>query len=244
VKPTLAAAQLRGSLTQYLTTTYALADEDTRRALERFLGDPESGIFRGPYLRIRTPFHLADDRWRSALEWDPGFPPYRHQAEAWQRLSTLRGPAEPTLVTTGTGSGKTESFLVPVLDHCRREKTRGRSGVKAVLLYPMNALATDQAGRIGEYLARPELAQVTAGLYIGDRPDTDFRRVQTRREEMRVSPPDVLITNYKMLDLLLQRAEDRPLWEGADRVPHLRRRAGHGCGDAAPPPGGLGGREP
>ncbi|WP_405767385.1 DEAD/DEAH box helicase [Streptomyces sp. NBC_01538] len=217
MKPTLAAAQLRGSLTQYLTTTYALADDDTRRALERFLGDPESGIFRGPYLRIRTPFHKADDGWERHLEWRPGFTPWRHQAKAWQRLSTLGGrEAEPTLVTTGTGSGKTESFLVPVLDHCRRQKALGRRGVKAVLLYPMNALATDQAGRISDYLTAPDLAQVTAGLYIGDRPDTDFRRVMTRREEMRVSPPDVLITNYKMLDLLLQRGEDRALWEGAD----------------------------
>jgi replicative superfamily II helicase len=216
VRPTLAAAQIRGSLTQYLTTTYALTDGDTRLALERFLGHPETGIFRGPYLRIRTPFHKADDNWQQHLEWVPGFPPYRHQAKAWERLSTLRGPAQPTLITTGTGSGKTESFLVPVLDHCRREKARGRSGIKAVLLYPMNALATDQAGRIGEYLAQPELTQVSAGLYIGDRPDTDFRRVMTRREEMRVSPPDVLITNYKMLDLLLQRGEDRPLWEDAD----------------------------
>ncbi|WP_351232253.1 DEAD/DEAH box helicase [Streptomyces sp. NPDC002133] len=216
MKPTLAAAQLRGSLTQYLTTTYALADEDTRLALERFLGDPETGIFRGPYLRIRTPFHPADDGWQSALEWQPSFTPWRHQAKAWERLSTYKGAAEPTLVTTGTGSGKTESFLIPVLDHCRRQKALGKRGVKAVLLYPMNALATDQAGRIGDYLAQPELAQVTAGLYIGDKPDTDFRRVMTRREEMRQSPPDVLITNYKMLDLLLQRAEDRTLWEGAD----------------------------
>ncbi|MFD8864050.1 DEAD/DEAH box helicase [Streptomyces sp. NPDC059590] len=219
MKPTMAAAQLRGSLTQYLTTTYALADEDTRSALERFLGHPETGIFRGPYLRIRTPFHVAEDGWQRSMEWSAGFPgfaPWRHQAKAWARLSTLRGPAQPTLVTTGTGSGKTESFLIPVLDHCRRQKAEGRSGIKAVLLYPMNALATDQAGRIAEYLARPELAQVTAGLYIGDRPDTDFRRVMTRREEMRASPPDVLITNYKMLDLLLQRGEDRSLWEGAD----------------------------
>ncbi|WP_413801404.1 DEAD/DEAH box helicase [Streptomyces iranensis] len=215
MRPTLAAAQLRGSLTQYLTTTYALADEDTRGALERFLGHPETGIFRGPYLRIRTPFHQADEGWQRHLEWHPGIRPYRHQAEAWGRLSTLHGPARPTLVTTGTGSGKTESFLIPVLDHCRRQKARGRGGVKAVLLYPMNALATDQAGRVGEYLARPELTQVTAGLYIGDRPEADFRRVMTRREEMRTSPPDVLITNYKMLDLLLQRAEDRPLWERA-----------------------------
>ncbi|MFJ8190240.1 DEAD/DEAH box helicase [Streptomyces sp. NPDC096094] len=216
MRPTLAAAQVRGSLTQYLTTTYALTDGDTRLALERFLGHPETGIFRGPYLRIRTPFHKADDGWRRELEWHPGFPPYRHQAKAWERLSTLHGPARPTLITTGTGSGKTESFLVPVLDHCRRERARGRRGVKAVLLYPMNALATDQAGRIGEYLSAPDLAQVTAGLYIGDRPDTDFRRVLTRREEMRVSPPDVLITNYKMLDLLLQRGEDRPLWQDAE----------------------------
>ncbi|WP_030385683.1 DEAD/DEAH box helicase [Streptomyces sp. NRRL S-241] len=213
MRPTLAAAQLRGSLTQYLTTTYALTDEDTRRALERFLEHPESGMFRGPYLRIRTPFHKAAAGWEKHLEWDPGFAPYRHQAKAYERLSTLHGPALPTLVTTGTGSGKTESFLVPVLDHCRREKALGRGGVKAVLLYPMNALASDQAGRIGDYLAQPELAQVTAGLYIGDRPDTDFRRVMTRREDMRQSPPDLLITNYKMLDLLLQRSEDRALWQ-------------------------------
>lgn len=167
MRPTLAAAQLQGSLTQYLTTTYALTDEDTRVALERFLEDPEGGIFRGPYLRIRTPFHKAEDGWRQHLEWAPAFAPYRHQAKAYERLSTLRGPARPTLITTGTGSGKTESFLVPVLDHCRRERAKGRSGVKAVLLYPMNALATDQAGRIGEYLAQPELAQVTAGCTSG-----------------------------------------------------------------------------
>ncbi|MEV6107813.1 DEAD/DEAH box helicase [Streptomyces sp. NPDC051940] len=216
MRPTLAAAQVRGSLTQYLTTTYALTDDPARRALERFLGDPDTGIFRGPFMRIRTPFHPAADGWQQYLEWTPPFPPYRHQAKAWERLSTLRGAARPTLITTGTGSGKTESFLVPVLDHCRRAKARGHRGVKAVLLYPMNALATDQAGRIGDYLAQPELAQVTAGLYIGDRPDTDFRRVLTRREAMRQSPPDVLVTNYKMLDLLLQRGEDHALWEGAE----------------------------
>ena len=216
MRPTLAAAQLRGSLTQYLTTTYALTDEDTRIALERFLDDSENGIFRGPFLRIRTPFHPADNAWRQHLEWTPNFTPYRHQAKAFERLSTLNGPAQPTLITTGTGSGKTESFLIPILDHCRRQRALGSTGVKAVLLYPMNALATDQADRISNYLAHPDLTQVNAGLYIGDRPDTDFRRVLTRREDMRRTPPDILITNYKMLDLLLQRAEDRPLWQDSD----------------------------
>ncbi|MFE9922689.1 DEAD/DEAH box helicase [Streptomyces sp. NPDC005774] len=227
MRPTLAAEQVRDSLSQYLSTTYALADESTRRALERFLGDPDDGIFRGPYLRIRTPFRAAeDDSWQRHLTWYPrGFRPHRHQATAWQRLSTLNGPAEPTLVTTGTGSGKTESFLVPLLDHCRREREAGREGVKAVLLYPMNALATDQAHRINDHLDNPRDARlrdagVRAGLYIGDKASKEFKeanpRVAVDRDEIRHTRPDILITNYKMLDLLLQRPEDQRLWQSAD----------------------------
>ena len=123
---------------------------------------------------------------------------------------------EPTLITTGTGSGKTEAFLIPVLDHCRRERPAGRPGVKAVLLYPMNALATDQANRINELLTTSDLPGVTAGLYIGERPDTTYARVLTERSDIRRDPPDILITNYKMLDLLLQRGDDLPLWRDAD----------------------------
>ncbi|MBA9002714.1 DEAD/DEAH box helicase [Thermomonospora cellulosilytica] len=217
MRPTLAAEEIRRNLTQYLTTTFALADDQVRDGLERFLNDPEQGIFRGPYLRIRTPFRTEDGDWRRWLEWAPeGFRPYRHQARAFRRLGTLHGPAEPTLITTGTGSGKTESFLLPVLDHCRRERRRGKTGVKAVLLYPMNALATDQAQRIDGLLGLDGMGEVTAGLYIGDTPDTEHPRVMTRRTEIRRARPDILITNYKMLDLLLQRADDLPLWEGAD----------------------------
>ncbi|HSA52670.1 MAG TPA: hypothetical protein VLH10_21505 [Yinghuangia sp.] len=85
-----------------------------------------------------------------------------------------------------------------------------------MLLYPMNALATDQAIRLNDYLGHSALAQVTAGLYIGDTSATGYERVATRREEMLRMPPDILITNYKMLDLLLQRGDDVPLWRGAD----------------------------
>jgi ATP-dependent helicase YprA (DUF1998 family) len=224
VRPTLAADQVRASLSQYLATTYALADEGTRRALENFLGDAEDGIFRGPYLRIRTPFRSAEgDAWQRHLTWWPrDFTPHRHQELAWERLSTLHGPARPTLVTTGTGSGKTESFLIPLLDHCLREREAGREGVKAILLYPMNALATDQAHRIGARLGdvkdtRLRDAGVRAALYIGDRPSQDFKRanpaVAVDRDEIRRTRPDILITNYKMLDLLLQRPEDQRLWQ-------------------------------
>jgi DNA-binding CsgD family transcriptional regulator len=124
VRPTLAAEELKRNLAQYLTTTFALADRPARDGLERFLNDPAQGMFRGPYLRIRTP--------------------YLHQVQAWQRLNSKNHVPEPTLITTGTGSGKTEAFLIPVLDHCRRERAAGKPGVKAVLLYPMNAPALDQ----------------------------------------------------------------------------------------------------
>ncbi|MFC9428081.1 DEAD/DEAH box helicase [Streptomyces sp. NPDC056987] len=226
MRPTLAAEQVRDSLSQYLSTTYALADEGTRGALEQFLGDADDGIFRGPYLRIRTPFRSAANKdWQRHLTWWPrtrNFTPYRHQERAWERLSTLHGPARPTLVTTGTGSGKTESFLVPLLDHCRREREAGREGVKAVLLYPMNALATDQAHRINNYLDSPRDARlrdagVRAALYIGDKASKEFKRANPRvavdRDEIRRTRPDILITNYKMLDLMLQRPEDQRLWQ-------------------------------
>ena len=217
MKPTLAAEELKTNLTQYLSTTFALADPPVREALEKFLNHPATGIFRGPYLRIRTPFRTADGGWRGILEWAPEQPvPYLHQVQAWRRLSSLDRDPQPTLVTTGTGSGKTEAFLIPILDHCRRARQTSKRGVKAVLLYPMNALATDQAMRISDYLTSPELAGVTAGLYIGEAPDTTYARVLTERSEIRSQRPDILITNYKMLDLLLQRGEDLPLWIDAD----------------------------
>lgn len=220
MRPTLQARELKESLLQYLSTTYALSDEGARAALHEFLGNETTGMFRGPFLRVRTPFTPATPGWEELLDWRPEarWTPYVHQAAAFARLSTKDGGEPlPTVLTTGTGSGKTEAFLYPVLDHCARERAAGRAGIKAVLLYPMNALATDQAERINQLLlSHPALHRVRAGLYIGDRPATTYDRVDTRRADMWASPPDILITNYKMLDLLLQRERDVPLWADAD----------------------------
>ncbi|PTU57877.1 heavy metal resistance protein CzcA [Sphaerisporangium cinnabarinum] len=226
--PVSQAESLRAALLEYLGTTFALADASTRASLEDFLRSPKTGLFRGPYVRLRLPFRPADEGWRSSLDWYGGYPsPYGHQAAAFQRLSSL-GPdgslrrPQPTLVTTGTGSGKTESFLYPILDHVLRAKRAGLGGIKALILYPMNALANDQAKRLTELLtSQPELSGVTAALYTGEQ---GIRRTKVttaglinERAVIRDSPPDILLTNYKMLDQLLLRREDANLWSVSAR---------------------------
>ncbi len=116
--PTLQAEHLRAGLTDYLATTFALTDPDARGALTDFIGDADSGMFKGPYVRLQLPFAPAAGNWRLHLDWYEGFPPYGHQAKAFERLSSKHQVRpQPTLVTTGTGSGKTEAFLIPIIDH-------------------------------------------------------------------------------------------------------------------------------
>ena len=152
--PTLQAEHLREGLTDYLATTFALTDPDAQSALTDFVGDPQIGMFKGPYVRLQLPFAAAGDHWAEHLDWWPqGFTPYVHQAGAFDRLSTKhRARPRPTLVTTGTGSGKTESFLIPILDHVLRARKSGVTGMKALILYPMNALANDQAERLAKVI--------------------------------------------------------------------------------------------
>src|SRR5439155_19501094 len=107
----------------------------------------------------------------------------------------------------------------PILDYCRRNV--GTPGVKAILIYPMNALATDQARRIAQLCSNtPSLKGVRAGLYIGESQSEksishgamgeDY--IITDRARMRRDPPDILLTNYKMLDYLLVRPADQEMW--------------------------------
>src|SRR5699024_12102302 len=100
------------------------------------------------YLSAQLPFRKSD----LPLNFFPNltlpFPPHAHQARAFQRLRS--DAPQPTLVATGTGSGKTECFMFPLLNHCAGAS---QAGVKAIIIYPMNALATEQASRFAKIIA-------------------------------------------------------------------------------------------
>ncbi|QCB52930.1 DEAD/DEAH box helicase [Rhodococcus sp. PAMC28707] len=218
--PTIQANNLREGLTDYLATTFALTDPDAQGTLSDFVGHSDTGMFKGPYVRLRLPFAPAVGNWGMHLDWCPaGFIPYGHQAFAFERLSTkFQTRPQPTLVTTGTGSGKTEAFLYPILDHVLRAKAAGVTGMKALILYPMNALANDQAERLASVIAEnSELSGVSAGLYTGEQSTGGRTKVSdegliTDRSLMHSAPPDVLLTNYKMLDHLLLHPDRSDIW--------------------------------
>ena len=210
--PSTLAAEVTDALEDFLSTGFGPSNPALSGVVEQFLADTDN-LFKGPYLSVDLPFRHAPEGGEPFPETPLGFTPWRHQRNAFDRLS--RG--QSTVIATGTGSGKTECFLYPVLDHCRAEI--GAPGVKAIVIYPMNALASDQARRIAGIVHRtPSLhGKVTAGLYVGETGASPRQRmgadhVIENREVLRERPPDILLTNYKMLDLLLTRPVDLPLW--------------------------------
>ena len=154
-------------------------------------------------------------------------PLYVHQEQAIRKVAAGRN----VVVATGTGSGKTESFLLPILDSLSAEFAREgtlRPGVRALLLYPMNALANDQMKRLRQMLkATPH---ITFGRYVGDTKESErdaaemFGKLNPgeprlenellSRKAMQATPPHILLTNYAMLEYLLLRPADMDLFEG------------------------------
>lgn len=144
--------------------------------------------------------------------------PFLHQEAAWRYLR--HEDPQSVLITSGTGSGKTECFLVPILDQLAREQKRlGRlRGVRALFLYPLNALINSQRDRLRAW-SEPFGGDVRFCLYKGDTPDTlpmhELRtsgREEVRdRKTLRADTPPILVTNSTMLEYMLIRAEDRPI---------------------------------
>lgn len=213
--PSVLTGQIRRGVEDFLQTTFPPSNRFFHGLLDRLIAR-DGGLFRGPYLSVKLPFRQGVTKTNFFPDLPVDFAPFLHQEKAFQRLTGKA--ARSTIISTGTGSGKTESFLYPVLDYCRQN--RGKQGIKAILIYPMNALATDQAKRLAKIIwSNPNLKDhVTAGLFIGGDEDSPTMAMSadkliTNRDTMRLTPPDILLTNYKMLDYLMIRPKDFPIWK-------------------------------
>lgn len=182
--------------------------------------DKKNGIYRIEYDKNLP--EKEDPRWPADRA------PYNHQLEAWKILGQEK--ARSVVVTAGTGSGKSECFMVPMLnDMARQVDEHGEAlvGVQAIMLYPLNALINSQRDRLIGWTRGFE-GKVRFALYNGETPDsysvesTDNQKVlhgEAKPEEVRDrkgirgNPPPILVTNATMLEYMLVRPEDRPLIE-------------------------------
>lgn len=162
---------------------------------------------------------------RGLEEW--AFPadrkPFTHQVAAWRALR--EEPARSVVVSSGTGSGKTECFLVPILQDLVSERAAGAGrlvGVRALFLYPLNALINSQKERLQAW-TRPFRGDVRFCLYNGETPETVREATEREtpeqvlaRKRLRVEPPPILVTNATMLEYMLVRDEDLPILRASE----------------------------
>ncbi len=226
--PLQQAYEVKTAVIEYIKATFHFKDAAVGKAFYQFIEDERKGLFKGPYVSLKTPFVKAKEDEEIPLEIKPNFDPHKHQLDAFRRLTTQNGhQPEPTLLTTGTGSGKTECFLFPVLDYVyQMNKYEQRQGVKVIIMYPMNALASDQAKRLAEAIygteeEHPMRGKITAGLFIGEGTDkNDFptkmgeHNIIENRNAIVDTVPDILLTNFKMLDYGLMQQGYMRLWRG------------------------------
>lgn len=129
---------------------------------------------------------------------------HQHQSEAIRAAQRERN----YVLTTGTGSGKSLSYIIPIVNHVLQQGT-GR-GIQAIVVYPMNALANSQFGELEKFLCKgyPDGPPVTFDRYTGQENEEERRRITN-------NPPDILLTNYVMLELILTRPAERKIIEAA-----------------------------
>ncbi len=229
---------IEGSYKRYLKTLLAPRDEQLAEAFDAEI-DSSLLLTKGPILEMTPPYEtgatcrelIAEgvldrdfERLESSFPLDQSL--YVHQETAIRKFVTGRN----LVVSTGTGSGKTESFLIPIINSLIEDSRRGAlgPGVRALLLYPMNALANDQLKRLRKVLA--SVPDITFGRYTGETSqrsrDAEAEFYQANpgvqrlpnellsREEMQETPPHFLLTNYAMLEYLLLRPADMVLFDG------------------------------
>ena len=239
--PLKATSLIRENYIRYLRTSYPIQDEKLRSEFWQALEQPDF-LVKGPLIEASAEFMsgrsikklvdegILDDGFSNlcseALPYERVL--YLHQDHAIEKIVAKK---RNVVVTTGTGSGKTETFLIPILNHLLKEKkteTLQNSGIRALLLYPMNALANDQVKRLRKLLQ--SYPSITFGRYIGDTEQFYDKALEKfyrqfpgenplpneyiSREQMQSSPPHILLTNYAMLEYLLLRPVDNLFFDG------------------------------
>lgn len=240
MNPLEVSTRIATAYSNYLRSSFSTQRQEWR---EDFADALTSGmdLVKGPFLQATPPFESATTLNDLITEGvlSSGFhrmpsgvfplarPLYRHQETSIRKALEGRN----LLIATGTGSGKTECVLFPAMELLLREGAAGTlesPGVRALLLYPMNALANDQLRRFRSILAH--FPEITFGRFVGDTrvkqldAENAFRALfpgQPRlpnellsRDEMRARPPHILLTNFSMLEYLLLRPEDTPFFDG------------------------------
>jgi len=176
------------SFLRYQLTAYPFADERLHAQMRKLLSLDEtrqSPLLKGPYISLSKPFRqgaAVDDLIREGI-----FHPHMRERIPGE-ISHLHGHQEDairavhagktTLVSTGTGSGKTECFLYPIVSKCLELRdANAKAGISAVIVYPMNALAEDQLSRLRSLLAG---TGIPFGMYVGKTPDLESAVVGIR----------------------------------------------------------------
>lgn len=215
---------------EYLRSSFEFKTPKLQKLFEQQLEVED--LFKGPYVDLNLPFQrgmsmdemIADGAVCKSFHrlGDMNFerPLYSHQEESIRHICSGRS----AIITTGTGSGKTESFLYPILNELMSDVENGNRevGVRAIFLYPMNALVNDQIDRVRKILT--QCPEITYGFFTGETKESipkDYREKYgaendtfipenelVSREEIRKNPPHLLFSNYSMLEYLLIRPND------------------------------------
>ncbi|MGI6331292.1 MAG: DEAD/DEAH box helicase [Zhaonellaceae bacterium] len=241
--PVTASKKIVDKYKRYLHTIFEIAD---KKYSEQFIAElsNERSLAAGPYLGITDSFikgrsihDLINDgvlpKEFEKIKMPMTRPLYKHQEIAIEKV----GQGKNIVVSTGTGSGKTESFLIPIFRYLIKQKEENtlNPGVRALIIYPMNALANDQIERLRELLIN--FPEITYGSYTGqtkhkysealaeykelNNGQTPLKNELISREQMKDSPPNILITNYAMLEYLMLRPSDSIFFNNSDNWKYI-----------------------
>lgn len=248
--PAKAAEEIKKEYIGYISTTFHFRNQKLQKKLVEEL---EKTVSNGPFVEIKDSFKsgktIGDLITESKLsqlfrdlekdkKYQPKLPISRplhlHQEKAIEKIVTGKN----VVVSTGTGSGKTNCFLIPVINELLREKEQGNlnDGVRAIFIYPMNALANDQIKGLREILmAYPDIRfgvynggtenreadaiKLYEAMYANEKYPELRKRLpneEVSREEMKNHPPHILFTNYAMLEHMLFRPGDDTIFSNSN----------------------------